>query len=228
MHDFGSNRGHYNSLTSSSDDKLYEKGQLPDGGCGTFRTAAFELEGVPLAVALLAITDIETRFDAVSSNPMAAIGPRGRVQHQCSRKSYPTHRTKVFVSYMHVLSAGFLMGLAAAAPMGPVNMLAIRRGVIGGWRYTLACGIGTVTGDLFLFSLVLLGGHYLFSDLSNPTLRTILTAIGVIVLLPLGIYFLLRAVKDPLRAFASARKRWRFWNRAISLARDAWPVSCVG
>jgi threonine/homoserine/homoserine lactone efflux protein len=40
----------------------------------------------------------------------------------------------VFVSYVHVLSAAFLMGLAAAAPMGPVNMLAIRRGVIGGWR----------------------------------------------------------------------------------------------
>jgi L-lysine exporter family protein LysE/ArgO len=113
-----------------------------------------------------------------------------------------------FVSYIHVLSAGFLMGLAAAAPMGPVNMLAIRRGVIGGWRHTLACGIGSVTGDLILFSLVLLGGHYLFSDLSNPTLQTVLAAIGVIVLLPLGIYFLVRSVKDPLSAFASARKRW--------------------
>jgi len=114
----------------------------------------------------------------------------------------------VLVSYIHVLSAAFLMGLAAAAPMGPVNMLAIRRGVIGGWRHTLACGIGSVTGDLILFSLVLLGGHYLFSDLSNPTLQTYLEAIGVIVLLPLGIYFLVRAVKDPLRAFTSARKRW--------------------
>jgi threonine/homoserine/homoserine lactone efflux protein len=113
-----------------------------------------------------------------------------------------------FVSYIHVLSAGFLMGLAAAAPMGPVNMLAIRRGVIGGWRHTLACGIGSVAGDLILFSLVLLGGHYLFSDLSDPTLQTVLAAFGVIVLLPLGIYFLVRAVKDPLRAFASARKRW--------------------
>jgi len=38
----------------------------------------------------------------------------------------------VFVSYIHVLLAAFLMGLAAAAPMGPVNMLAIRRGLIGG------------------------------------------------------------------------------------------------
>ncbi len=114
----------------------------------------------------------------------------------------------VFVSYIHVLSAAFLMGLAAAAPMGPVNMLAIRRGVIGGWRHTLACGIGSVTGDLLLFSLVLLGGHYLFSDLSNPTLQTVLAAIGVIVLLPLGVYFLFRTVKEPLRAYASARQHW--------------------
>jgi hypothetical protein len=51
-------------------------------------------------------------------------------------------RNVVLVSYIHVLSAAFLMGLAAAAPMGPVNMLALRRGVIGGWRHTLACGIG--------------------------------------------------------------------------------------
>jgi len=78
----------------------------------------------------------------------------------------------VFVSYIPVLLAAFLMGLAAAAPMGPVNMLAIRRGLIGVWRHTLACGIGSVSGDLILFS-VLVGGHYFFSDLSNPTLQTV-------------------------------------------------------
>jgi threonine/homoserine/homoserine lactone efflux protein len=114
----------------------------------------------------------------------------------------------VLVPYIDVLSAAFLMGLAAAAPMGPVNMLAIRRGVIGGWRHTLACGIGSITGDLILFSLVLLGGDYLFLELSNPMLQTILAATGVIVLLPLGIYFVVRTVKEPLRAYASARRHW--------------------
>jgi len=96
----------------------------------------------------------------------------------------------VFISDIHVLSAAFFMGLAAAAPMGPVNMLAIRRGLIGGWRHTLSCGAGSVTGELTLFSLVLVGGHFLFSDLSNPTLRTVLTGVGLIVLIPLGIHFL--------------------------------------
>ena len=114
----------------------------------------------------------------------------------------------VLAPYINVLSAAFLMGLAAAAPMGPVNMLAIRRGVIGGWRHTLACGIGSITGDLILFSLVLFGGDYLIPDLSNPTLQTVLAAMGAIVLLPLGIYFLVRAFKEPLRAYASARQHW--------------------
>jgi len=107
----------------------------------------------------------------------------------------------MFVSDVHVLSAAYLMGLAAAAPIGPVNMLAIRRGMLGGWHHTLACGIGSVAGDLILFSLVLLGNQYLLSDLSNPTLRTVLAAIGGIVLFPMGL-------KEPLRAYASARKRW--------------------
>jgi threonine/homoserine/homoserine lactone efflux protein len=112
----------------------------------------------------------------------------------------------LLVSEIHVLSAAFFMGLAAAAPIGPVNMLAIRRGLIGGWRRTLACAAGSVAGDLTLFSLVLLGGHYLLSDLTNPTLQTALAGIGVIVLLPLGIYDLIRAARDPRRAYASARK----------------------
>ncbi len=131
----------------------------------------------------------------------------------------------LFLSDIHILSAAFFMGLAAAAPMGPVNMLAIRRGLIGGWRHTLACGIGSVTGELILFAVVLLGGHYLFSDLSNPTLETVLAAIGVIVLLPLGIYFIVHAVKEPLRAYASARKGWDEGTVPEHLATDV--ASCA-
>jgi threonine/homoserine/homoserine lactone efflux protein len=81
-----------------------------------------------------------------------------------------------------------------------------------------------VTGELILFSLILLGGHYLFSDLSNPTLQTILAAIGIIVLLPLAIYFLVRAVKEPLRAYASARKDWDEGTVPAHLATDV--ASC--
>ena len=114
----------------------------------------------------------------------------------------------VLIYYIHVLSAAFLMGLAAAAPMGPVNMLAIRRGVIGGWRHTLACGIGSIIGDLILFSLVLLGGDRFLPDLSSTVFQTVLAAMGAIILFPLAIYFLIRAFKEPLRAYESARHHW--------------------
>src|ERR1019366_5691018 len=81
--------------------------------------------------------------------------------------------------------------------------------------------------NLNLFSFPLLRSHYLDiggcenaslngswiqvaadKHVSNPALRTVLAAIGAIVLLPLGIYFLVRAVKDPMRAYASARHHW--------------------
>jgi len=73
---------------------------------------------------------------------------------------------------------------------------------------------------LTLFSLALLGSRFLISDLSNRTLQTVLAAIGVIVLLPLGLYFLVRAVKEPLRAYTRARKRWDEGAVPAGLAAD--------
>jgi len=112
------------------------------------------------------------------------------------------------------------MGLAAAAPIGPVNMLAIRRGMIGSWYDTVACAIGSMVGDLTIFSLMLLGGHYLLSDISSPALRTALAGTSVLVLLPLGIYFLTRAVKTPLHAHPGGPKRWESGTTAKRLLAE--------
>jgi len=87
-------------------------------------------------------------------------------------------------------------------------MLAIHRGVIGGWRHMLACGIGSITADLNLFSLVLLGREYFLPDQPNPAIQLIVASMGAIILLPLGIYLLNRGVKEPFRTFESARRRW--------------------
>ena len=114
----------------------------------------------------------------------------------------------MLLSYIHVLSAAFLMGLAAAAPMGPVNMLAIRRGVIGGWRHTLACGIGSITGDLMLFSLVLLGGSLLLFRPVQPDAPDRPGGYRRHRPAPAGNLFPCPRHQGSLRAFASARKRW--------------------
>ena len=115
----------------------------------------------------------------------------------------------VSISSIHVLAAAFLMGLAAAAPIGPVNMMAIRRGVAGGWRHSVACAIGSIFGDLVLFSLALFGGHYFLHSLSDPKVKTALEAVGAVILPLVGINFLWLAAKNPRRAFNSARRRWR-------------------
>jgi threonine/homoserine/homoserine lactone efflux protein len=113
-----------------------------------------------------------------------------------------------FRSHIHVLTAAFLMGLIAAAPIGPVNMMAVRRGVVGGWRHTLACGIGSVFGDLVLFSLALAGGSYLLPRLSSPRAHTVMEAVGALVLLPVGFGFLALAMSDPRKAYRRARRSW--------------------
>ena len=127
----------------------------------------------------------------------------------------------MFVSDLHVLSAAYLMGLAAAAQIGPVNMMAIRRGLLGGWRHALACGFGSVAGDLILFSLALLGGHYLLPDLSDPALRTVLASVGGILLFPFGLYFLLRAVRKSPRIYSPNSIRAAAGSLPTRLAADA-------
>jgi threonine/homoserine/homoserine lactone efflux protein len=98
-------------------------------------------------------------------------------------------------------------------------MMAVRRGVAGGWRHTLVCGIGSVVGDLFLFMLALLGGHYLLPSLSNPALKVVMAAAGTILLIPVGGYFILLALRDPRKTFAKARKR---------LGREDLPAHMIG
>jgi len=120
----------------------------------------------------------------------------------------------VFASHFRVLAAAFFMGLAAGAPIGPVNMRAIRRGLTGSWYDTVACGIGSTAADLPLFSLMLLGGHYVLSDITNPALQNALATTSVIILLPLGIYFLVRTVKSLLHTGPRGSKHWE--NGAIA------------
>ena len=120
--------------------------------------------------------------------------------------------TGMWLSSVKVLVAVFIIGFVAAAPIGPVNMVAIRRGIVGRWTHTLACGIGSAAGDMLLFMLVLLGGRFLLPDPAQPLphhVEIILSVVGVLVLLPLGSYFLYKAFKNPIQEYARARRSLR-------------------
>jgi len=106
--------------------------------------------------------------------------------------------------FIRVFGAAFLMGFAAAAPVGPVNLMAIRRGLLGGPRHTMACGAGAVVGDLTLFSLVHWGGHHFIRELESRRLRNTLALVGLLVLLPIGVHFLALALKGSEPAYNHA------------------------
>lgn len=109
---------------------------------------------------------------------------------------------------VRVCGAAFLMGFAAAAPIGPVNMMAIRRGLLGGSRHTLVCGTGAVLGDLTLFSLALWGGRHFLLGFGSGRLRLAMALTGLVVLLPFGVYFLVLSLSPSGATFEYARRRW--------------------
>jgi threonine/homoserine/homoserine lactone efflux protein len=113
----------------------------------------------------------------------------------------------MLLSPVQPLVAAYVMGLLAAMPIGPVNMIAIRRGVMWRWTHTLACGSGAAIGDLTLFCLALLGGRWLLPYLESGTVRIVLAATGIAVLVPVGVLFLVRGFSLSLPAIARARRR---------------------
>jgi threonine/homoserine/homoserine lactone efflux protein len=112
-------------------------------------------------------------------------------------------------TYVHLLAWVYGLGFVAAAPVGPVNMVAINRGVMGKWTHTLACGFGSALVDTFVFAMVLVGGQALIRALENQAFQDALAVAGVVVLFPLGLRFLVRAVRHDHQAFQEKRNNLR-------------------
>jgi threonine/homoserine/homoserine lactone efflux protein len=98
------------------------------------------------------------------------------------------------------LVLAYIAGFVVAAPMGPVNMYALRRGIVGRWPHTLACGLGSSLADLIYFGLALHGGGLLIQELQSPRMQALMAAGGAALLLPISLYFLHKArVGEPVR-----------------------------
>lgn len=115
----------------------------------------------------------------------------------------------MFLTWLQVSVWVFGLGFAAAAPIGPVNMVAIHRGVVGKWSHTLACGLGSMLVDLTCFLLVLLGGQHLLWYLHQATIQDFLATLGALILLPLGVLFLVKMFRYDLRRMVRARRKMR-------------------
>jgi len=81
----------------------------------------------------------------------------------------------MFISF----TEGFLLGLGAAIPLGPINILIMNR-ALRDYKSAVAIGFGALSADTFYLSLILLG---LFTFLNHPFILNILAIFGSIFLI---------------------------------------------
>jgi threonine/homoserine/homoserine lactone efflux protein len=84
-----------------------------------------------------------------------------------------------------LIAIGFGIGVAVAAPMGPVNIMVIHRGVRHGFLSAFVAGLGAVAGDT-LFAAIAAFGLTSVSDLITDHL-TLIKIIGGLLLIGFGL-----------------------------------------
>jgi threonine/homoserine/homoserine lactone efflux protein len=84
-----------------------------------------------------------------------------------------------------LIAIGFGIGVAVAAPMGPVNIMVIHRGVRHGFLSAFVAGLGAVTGDT-IFAAIAAFGITSVSDLITGHL-TLIKIIGGLLLIGFGL-----------------------------------------
>lgn len=94
---------------------------------------------------------------------------------------------------VQIFLEGFLLGLGAAMPIGPVNVV-IMNEAMKSYGQAVAIGFGAMSADIFYLSVVVLG---LAQFLQQPAVQKTLGVIGVIVLLVLGVMLFLHRDDEP-------------------------------
>jgi len=87
--------------------------------------------------------------------------------------------------------------------MGPVNMVAIRRGLLARWTRTLWVGMGCVALESAYIALGFWGGTQLMERLPAEGLRRWVGLPGAVVILIIGVHILRKAIRNPQRVVAA-------------------------
>lgn len=102
----------------------------------------------------------------------------------------------------YTLLQNILLGLTLAAPIGPVNVEIIKRGLNSGFRQALFTGAGAMCADATYLTLIFFG---LTSFLNNPWMAAFLGIAGSFILIYLGAM----SVRDFFKKAAATPERQR-------------------
>lgn len=92
------------------------------------------------------------------------------------------------IDLMELAIKGFLIGIIASAPMGPVGVLCVQRTLNKGRWYGMATGIGAAISDIIYALITGLGMSFVMDLITSPQNKFFLQTIGSIILLIFGIY----------------------------------------
>ncbi|MDF1796731.1 MAG: LysE family translocator [Coxiellaceae bacterium] len=116
------------------------------------------------------------------------------------------------MQHLHLLGYGIVLGLAAAMPVGPVNLEIVRRNLRFGTASGLLLGLGAACTDLTYLLLLSLGALTL---LTHHTVLNIIGLVGAFILGWFGINALRSNVtEDPTNPNNNPSKQkalWRHW-----------------
>ncbi|MGI6231963.1 MAG: LysE family translocator [Prevotella sp.] len=94
------------------------------------------------------------------------------------------------IDFLEMILKGFLIGVIASAPMGPVGVLCIQRTLRKGRWYGFVTGVGAALSDIIYAMLTGLGMSFVMDLITNPTNKFWLQISGSVVLLLFGVYCL--------------------------------------
>lgn len=111
-----------------------------------------------------------------------------------------------------ILIVGLILGIVSAAlPLGPVTLLVLRRGMNQDWDGALRVGLGRVLPETIYCGLATFGAAITLRSFPNTKLWV--QAIGALLLLVLGLYFLLAKFQDDREV--TTPSRWGNWSGLI-------------
>ncbi len=96
---------------------------------------------------------------------------------------------------MGLLFSGMGVGIVLAAPIGPINIEIIRRGLLQGSRAGWLVGLGALTADT-IFATLIVSGVTQVAD--RPLLRVPLYAAGALMLAYIGVMGVRQAISGPV------------------------------
>ena len=98
---------------------------------------------------------------------------------------------------MMLLIKGVIMGLMGSIPLGPIGVLCIQRTLSGRFRSGFASGLGAATADTIFATVALFFYSLVMSFIESR--MTLLTVIGGIIVIVIGVSLFVRKTKVQIR-----------------------------